>query len=140
MVIGMSGATATYIDNVEGLVDRGLGVKGEGGVDLGRDLAGDDLEDPLAELDEEVVERRLDLLVDRATLLALDVGNGGVQHSGVLGLLGGRENEGGVGGGVLGLVLANGCGIVSIGPEGIGERGIGTREGLTGKVTYGEGG
>jgi hypothetical protein len=106
---------ATYIDDVEGLFDRSLGVKGEGGVDLGRDLAGDDLEDLLAELDEEVIERGLDLLVKRASLLALDVGNGGIQHSGVLGLLGGRENEGGVGGGILGLVLANGCSVVSIG-------------------------
>ena len=104
----------TYIDDVKGLLDRSLGVKGEGGVDLGRDLAGDDLENLLAELDEEVIERGLDLLVNRASLLALDMGNGGIQHSGVLGLLRGRENEGGVGGGILGLVLANGCGIVSI--------------------------
>ena len=105
----------THVNNVEGLFDRGLGVEGEGGVDFGGDLAGDDLEDLLAELNKEVVESGVDLLVDRTTLLVLYVGNGGVQHSGVLGLFGGRENEGGVGGGILGLVLANGCGSVSIG-------------------------
>ena len=111
----------TYFDNMKGLVDRGLGVEGEGGVDFGGDLAGDDLEDLLAELNKEVVESGLDLLVDRTALLVLYVGNGGVQHSGVLGLLGGRENEGGVGGGILGLVLANSYGSVSIGSY----RGIG---------------
>jgi hypothetical protein len=37
----------TSLDNVQGLVDTGLGVEREAGIDLGGDLAGDDLEDLL---------------------------------------------------------------------------------------------
>jgi hypothetical protein len=39
------------LDEVQGLVDRLLGAEGEGGIDFGRDLAGDDLENLLAKLD-----------------------------------------------------------------------------------------
>lgn len=95
------------LDDVQGLVDRGLGVEGEAGVNLGRDLAGDDLEDLLAELDQETVQRSIDLIVDRAALL-LGVGNGVVDELGVLGLLGGSQDQGRVGGSILRLVLANG--------------------------------
>jgi hypothetical protein len=103
----------TYLDDVEGLVDGALGVEGQLGVDLGRDLAGDDLQDLLAELDQEAVQGGLDLIVDGATLL-LAVGNGGVDESGILGLLGSSQDQGGVGGGILGLVLADGCGTLAI--------------------------
>ena len=48
---------------MESLVDRGLGIEGEAGVDLCRDLAGNDLQDLLAELDQETVEGGVDLLV-----------------------------------------------------------------------------
>lgn len=104
----MLGDKETYLDDAEGLVDGGLGVEGEAGVNLGGNLAGDDLEDLLAELDEEGVEGSIDLLVDGATLL-LGEGDGLVNQLGVLGLLGGGEDEGGVGGGILGLVLGDGC-------------------------------
>jgi hypothetical protein len=50
----------------------------------------------------------LDLLIEGAALL-LTVGNGSVDEGGVLGLLGSSQDQGGVGGGILGLVLANGC-------------------------------
>ena len=66
-----------YINDVQGLVDGCLGVEREGGIDLGRDLAGNNLEDLLAELDEKVVQGGLDLLVKRATLLA-GLFNGGI--------------------------------------------------------------
>ena len=52
------------LDDVQGLVDRGLGVEGEAGVDLGGDLAGDDLQDLLAELDEKVIQGGVDLFVE----------------------------------------------------------------------------
>lgn len=48
---------------MQSLVDRGLGVEGESGVDLGGDLTGDDLENLLAELYKEVVEGVVDLLL-----------------------------------------------------------------------------
>jgi hypothetical protein len=96
---------------VERLVDRGLCAERESGVDLGGDLAGDDLEDLLAELDEEVVQRGVDLLGERAAL-SLGRGHGGVQQRSVLGLLGRREDQRGVGGGILRLVLADGCDMV----------------------------
>ena len=92
---------------MKGLVDGGLGVEGEAGVDLSGDLAGDDGENLLAELDEETVEGVVDLGVDVAAL-GLGVGDGDGHQLGVLGLLGRGENEGRVGGGILGLVLANG--------------------------------
>ena len=59
------------------LGDGRLGVERERGIDLGGDLAGDDLEDLGAELDEEVVQGSIDLLVDGATL-GLGLGHGGV--------------------------------------------------------------
>ena len=46
-------------DELARLVDGRLGVEREARVDLGRDAAGDDLEDPQAELDAEAVDGRL---------------------------------------------------------------------------------
>jgi hypothetical protein len=80
-----------------GLVERVLGV------DLGRDTARDDLEDLLAELDEERVDGKVNLGLD-VTRLLLAGGNGGVDQLGVGGELGCGKDEGGVGGSVLGLV------------------------------------
>lgn len=50
----------------------------------------------------------LDLVVDTLAL-GLAVGNGGVDQGGILGLLGSGQDQGGVGGGILGLVLADSC-------------------------------
>lgn len=92
---------------MQSLVDRGLGVEGEAGIDLGGHLAGDDLEDLLAELDQETVESRVDLFIE-GLALGLAVFDGGVDEGRVLGLLGGGQDQGGIGGGILGLVLADG--------------------------------
>lgn len=92
---------------MQSLVNGGLGIEREGGVNLSGDLAGDDLENLLAELNQKAVEGVVDLAVDVATLL-LAVLNGAINEGGVLGLLRGSENQGGVGGGILRLVLANG--------------------------------
>lgn len=97
-----------YLDDTQGLVDGGLGVEGESGVNLGGDLAGDDGENLTAELDQQAVESVVDLAVDVAAL-SLAVGNGSIYQLGVLGLLGGGQDERRVGGGILRLVLANGC-------------------------------
>ena len=59
---------STYIDNVTGLLNGSLGIEGEAGVDFGRDLARNDLQNLLAELDEETVKSSIDLLVDAAAL------------------------------------------------------------------------
>jgi hypothetical protein len=96
----------SYLDDGEGLVNGGLGVEGQLGVNLGGDLAGNDLEDLLAELNEETVQGGIDLLVD-GLALGLTEGNGSVDESGVLGLLRGSQDQGRVGGGILGLVLAD---------------------------------
>lgn len=93
---------------MKGLVDGGLGVEGQLGVDLSRDLAGDDLQDLLAKLDQETVQSRINLLIDVLAVL-LAVGNGSIDESGILGLLGRGQDQGGVGGGILGLVLADSC-------------------------------
>lgn len=79
---------AAYLDEVEGLIDRGLGVEGEAGVDLGGDAAGDDLKDLSAELDQETVESRVDLLA----AMLLSVVDGHCHQLRVLGCLGGRLN------------------------------------------------
>jgi hypothetical protein len=59
-----------------------------------------------------MVERPVDLLGDGAALL-LGPCNCFIEERGILGLLGRGENEGGVGGSILRLVLADGCGSVS---------------------------
>jgi hypothetical protein len=59
-----------------------------------------------------VVDGGVDLLGNRAAL-RLGLRNCRIQQRRILGLLRRRENQGGVGGGILGLVLANGCDGVS---------------------------
>jgi hypothetical protein len=110
----------TYVDNAESLLDGDLLVEGEAGVDLSGDLAGDDLQNLATELDEEVVEGDVDLGGDVLALAVLDtVCDSIVNELGVLGLLGGGEDEGRVGGGVLGLVLANGGEVTRVADDGL---------------------
>ena len=92
---------------MKGLVDRGLGVEREASVDLGGDLARYYLQDLLTELNQQVVESGIDLLVE-VLAVVLAVSDGSVNELGVLGLLGGSEDERWVGGGILGLVLVDG--------------------------------
>ena len=93
---------------MQGLVDGGLCVEREAGVDLGRNLSGDYLEDLATELNQESVESIVDLLVQVATLLLGEV-DSGIDQLGVLGLLGSSEDERGVGGSILGLVDIDSC-------------------------------
>ena len=93
---------------MDGLANGSLDVEGVAGIDLGGDLSGDDLEDLLAELDQEAVEGVFNLRLDASTLL-LAVLDGHIHELGVLGLLGSSQDQGGVGGGILRLVLADGC-------------------------------
>jgi len=111
-------AVLTYVDDAKSLLDGDVLVKGETGIDLGGDLAGDDLQDLATELDEEVVEGDVDLLVDLLAVL-LAVGDSLVDELGVLGLLGGGEDEGGVGGSILRLVLANGGEVTRVADDGL---------------------
>jgi hypothetical protein len=53
---------------VKSLVNRGLGVEGETSIDFGGNLAGDDGENLLAELDEETVNGSIDLLIESVAL------------------------------------------------------------------------
>ena len=48
-----------HADQLAGLGQGALGVEAEAGIDLGRDAAGDDLEDLAAEVDEQLVHERL---------------------------------------------------------------------------------
>lgn len=83
------------------LVHTGLGVETEAGIDLSRDLARDDVENLLAELDQEAVQGIVDLGVDvLAGAVLLGVVNSSVNQLGVLGLLGSLEDQAGVGGGI----------------------------------------
>lgn len=51
-------------DDLLGLGDGSLLVKGETGIDLGRDTTGDDLQDLDTKVDEELVQGRLGLRLD----------------------------------------------------------------------------
>lgn len=119
---------------VEGdeLLGLGLGtllVKGETGVDLGRDTSRDDGEDGLAEFDE--LQKDADTLSERycivsteftyqavsgsvnlafeVSTLALAVLDGSIDQTLVCGLVSSRENERGVSGRILGLVDIDSC-------------------------------
>ena len=54
----------TYINNMQRLIHTSLRVKRKARIHLGRDLARDDLEDLAAKLDEQAVERGVDLVVE----------------------------------------------------------------------------
>jgi hypothetical protein len=111
-------AVLTYVDDAEGLLNGDLLVEGEAGVDLSGDLAGDNLQDLGTEADEQVVKGHVDLLSDVLAVL-LAVGDSLVDELGVLGLLGGGEDEGRVGGGILRLVLANGGEVTGVADDGL---------------------
>jgi len=101
------------------LLSLGFGsllVERELGVDLGGDTSRDNGEDLLAELDEETVKSVLGLSLD-ITALLLGVLHGYVNEGSVGGLLGGGEDEGGVGGGVLRLVSGNGLEVTRVGND-----------------------
>ena len=91
---------------MESLVDGGLGIKGEAGVNLSRHLSGDDLQNLLSELDQEAVEGCIGLLVDVLAMI-LAVGHSNIYEGGVFWLLGSGQDEGWVGRSILRLVLAN---------------------------------
>jgi hypothetical protein len=44
-----------YLNNAQSLVDGGLRIKGETGIDFGRNFTGDDFEDLLAKFDQKTV-------------------------------------------------------------------------------------
>jgi hypothetical protein len=102
-----TGRCITYVDNAQSLGDGGLGVEREARVDFCGDLAGDNLENLLAELDQQVVQCAVDLVLNVLSVL-LAVLDSGVDQLLVLLLLGRSEDERGVGGRILGLVLVDG--------------------------------
>lgn len=57
---------------MQGLVNRGLGVKGEASVDFSGNLAGNDVEDLPTEFNEQTVEGRVNLVVDGRALCEND--------------------------------------------------------------------
>lgn len=103
---------------MKSLLDRTLLVEGETGVHLGGDLARYYLQDLTTELDKEVVKGGVDLLLNVLAML-LAIRDGLVDELGVFGLLGGGEDEGRVGGGVLRLVLADGGKVTRVADNGL---------------------
>lgn len=62
----------THIDNVQCLINAGLDVEAEAGIHLSRHLAWHNLQDLAAELHEQRIQSRINLLVDvLAVLLAI---------------------------------------------------------------------
>jgi len=64
-------------------------------------------------LDKKAVESGVDLVILVLAVLAA-VGDSGVNQLGVLGLFRGSENQGRVGGGILWLVLGDGCKVARV--------------------------
>ena len=93
---------------MKSLVDGALGIEGQLSVDFGGDLAGNDLQNFFAKLHKKAIQREIDLLVNGLAVL-LAIGDSNIDQGGILGLLGSGQDQGGVGGGILGLVLADGC-------------------------------
>ena len=91
-------------------------VEREPRIHLRRDLARYYLENFAAELDKQVVDRGIYLLVD-VTALAFTVRNRIVDELCVLGLLGGGEDEGRVGGRILRLVLLDRGEVTAVGND-----------------------
>lgn len=53
-----------YLNNAQSLVDGGFRIKGETGIDFGRNFTGDDFEDLLAKFDQKTVYSEIHLLID----------------------------------------------------------------------------
>lgn len=69
-------------------------------------------------MDKEVVKSGIDLVLDAAAL-GLAVLDGSVDELGVLGLLGSGEDQGGVGGGILRVVLGDGGEVTRVADNGL---------------------
>lgn len=100
---------------MQGLVNGALDGERVVSINLGGDTSWDDGEDLLSELDEKTVKSSINLAVDVRSAVLLSVSDGNIDKLGVLRLLGRSEDQGGVGGGILRLVLGDSCLDVSIG-------------------------
>lgn len=78
--------TMPYVDDVKSLLNGPLGIKGQTSINLCRNTTWHDLQDLLAELNQQTVERGIDLLLLGASLL-LAILNGNVHQPGIFGLL-----------------------------------------------------
>ncbi len=101
-------------DQFASLGDAGVGVEGETGVHFGGDAARDDFQHFQTDVDRQLVARVDDLL---CLVLALGFGpvDGVFDQGGILGDLGCLQHQGGVGGGIDGLVTLDGFDITGIG-------------------------
>ena len=104
---------------MQGLLDGAFLVEGEARIDLCGHAARHDGEDLLAELDQQTVEGRVDLVV-LILAVSLAVLDRDVDELGVLFLFRGREDERRVRGGVLGLVLCDGGEVARVANDGLG--------------------
>lgn len=95
-----------YLDDVKSLVDGALGIERESSVDFGGNLSWHDGQDFLSELNQKTVKSGINLLVDCISVL-LSVCHSDIHKFGIFWLLRCREDQGGVGGGILGLVFAD---------------------------------
>ena len=115
--IAADAGLAIEADQLAGFGDRGFGVKAQAGIDLGGDAAGDDFEDLLAEGDADFIEGFAHHLFGggrRAADLA-GFAQGGVDQVLVGRNLGGRQDQGGVGGGVPGGELLDRIDVTGVG-------------------------
>ena len=91
---------------MQSFVNRSLDIEGESGINLGGDFSWNDLQDLTSELNQETVECGINLCIQLPTVL-LAICNSVINELGIFGFLGSGEDEGRIGGSVLGLVLSD---------------------------------
>jgi hypothetical protein len=95
----------------------GFGVERKPRIDLGRDPSGNDLQDLRAEVDGELVHGRLGLVHRVAAAFTRAEEDGVLDQLAILRHLSRFEDQGGVGGGILGLVLGDGLEVAGVGDD-----------------------
>lgn len=97
----------TNLDDVESFLNRSLCIKGEPGIHLCRNFAGNDFEYLFSESGQKLIKCRINLFVDRTTLL-FAIRNGRVDEAAILGQLGSGEKQRWIRCSILWLELADG--------------------------------
>jgi hypothetical protein len=95
-----------------------LSIKTQLSINLCRHLPRNNLQDLLSELHKQRIECGLDFVI-KGSIDFLSFLNSGINELCIFGFLGGCEDEGGVGGGILRLVLCDGGKVTGVADDGL---------------------
>ena len=108
----------TYVNDMQCLINASLLVERELCIDFRRNLARNNLQDLTTELHKQIVKCSVDLIIDvLAVLLAILACI--IQKLCIFGFLGSCEDQGWVGGGILGLILVDRGEITGVADDGL---------------------